>query len=142
MKKISYVLVADGGRAKILQSDGHLKDFAVIYEQVNFRGRQSRSDIDSDRAGMQHSGGGGFHSYAGDNDSHRHETEEFARELCKILQTARQAGKFDSLIIAAPPHFLGNLRQHLSQDCQNCLVKSLDKDLVQASVAELAEHLA
>jgi protein required for attachment to host cells len=43
-------------------------------------------------------------------------------------------------MIAAPPHFLGDLRQHLSSDCMKVLGKTLHKDLLRVPPADLLTH--
>ena len=51
-----------------------------------------------------------------------------------------QAGRFTSLLIAAPPHFLGDLRQHLSKDCQQIVGKTVNKDLLRSDDNGIIAH--
>lgn len=140
-----YVLVADGSRGKVYQSRVPLRAAHVldlVYDQVHFQSRRKAADLVSDRAGVQRSGTGGFHSFAGHEDSQEREQEEFARDLCRHLESERRAGRFDELVIAAPPHFLGLLRRHLSDGCREVLSESVDHNLLQLSDKELIERLA
>lgn len=133
-------LVADGSRGKVYLSESlRLEDSAlqIIYDQVHFQSRRKNAEPDSARAGGQPGGTGGFHGFAGDRGSHQGEVESFARDLCRVLHRECRAGHFDKLMIAAPPHFLGLLRKHLTNDCQEALVKTLDKNLLECTGREI-----
>lgn len=140
MKKTYYILVADAGAAKLYRTEGGSGTPELAHERSNPAGRKTRSELESDHPGMQRNSIGGAHSLGGDNDAQRHESEQFARELCSMLKREHGAGKFTDLLIAAPPHFLGELRQHLSADCQKVLGKTLHKDLLRTDPKNLLVH--
>lgn len=142
MKKTCYILVADSGAAKLYRTDADTPVPELTHERANPAGRKTRSEIDSDRPGEQRNTSGGMHGLGGDKDPHVHERERFARELCLMLQREHSAGHFTDLLIAAPPHFLGDLRQHLSTECQKTLGKTLHKDLVRTDPKDLMAHFA
>ncbi len=96
---------------------------------------------DSASAGFQKSGTQGYHSFAGDKDSHKHEEEKFAKSLGDILQSEYHGRKFDELIIVAPPRFLGDIRQSLSKDCMSVLAKTINKNLVKQTETEVIAQL-
>jgi protein required for attachment to host cells len=137
-----YILVADSSQAKLFRAEKPLKTLEIIFEKDHIQGRQKRSDIDSDRAGVRNSSTKGSHSFAGDKDSHKHEEEMFAKSLCNMLESEYKHRKYDGLILVAPPHFLGFIRQHLSKDCMSVLVKSINKNLVKQTETELIAQLA
>ncbi len=66
---------------------------------------------------------------------------EFARQLVKELETARENGTFKHLVLVAPPKFLGQLRAELAAPLEACVVQSLDKDYTHMSEDELAKHV-
>lgn len=140
MKKTHYILVADSGAAKIYKAENGLKTLELVLEQANPAGRKTKAELESDRPGVQRNDGGGTHGFGGDNNPHQHESEQFARSLCKLLQTDHQDGKFSDLMIAAPPHFLGDLRAHLSKDCQKVLGKTVNKNLVRSDDKGIIAH--
>lgn len=140
MKKDYYLLVADSGAAKLYRAEGTLDNLQLVHERANPEGRKMAGEIDSDRAGQQRNSIGGMHSLAGDHDPQRHASEQFARSLCKLLQHEHQDGKFSELLIAAPPHFLGELRAHLSDDCRKVLGKTVHKDLLRSDTQAIAAH--
>jgi protein required for attachment to host cells len=142
MKKIHYILVADAGAAKLYRTEGGAAALELAHERSNPAGRKTRTELDSDRPGVQRNRIGGSHGLGGDKDPHRHESEQFARELCHMLQREFAAGHFTDLMIAAPPHFLGELRQFLSPDCQKALGTTLHKDLLRIDPKDLLAHFS
>lgn len=142
MKKSHYILVADSGAAKLYRAEGALKDIELVHERSNPAGRKMRSELDSDRPGQQRNDGGGMHGLGGDSDTPRHESEAFARELCRLLEREREAMKFSDLMIAAPPRFLGELRQHLSEGCLKVLGQTIHKDLVRMPADDILSHFS
>jgi len=141
MSKSRYILVADAGRARIFKSDTGMTALELVQQLDNPGGRSTPAELQSDRPGQQRSGSGGFHGLGGDRNPQRHQSDEFAALLAGLLHSAHQSGKFAELLIAAPPRFLGELRQHLSADCQKTLGATVHKDLVRASDAEIISHL-
>jgi protein required for attachment to host cells len=142
MKKTYYILVADSGTAKLFRAQGGLNNLELVHEQSNPEGRKMRGELESDRPGQQRNDQGGAHGLGGDTNAHRHESDQFARELCGLLHREHEAKKFTDLLIAAPPHFLGDLRHHLSGDCQKVLGKEVHKDLVRADTSDILAHFA
>jgi protein required for attachment to host cells len=142
MKKIYYILVADSGAAKLFRAEGGLNALELVQEQANPEGRKTRSELESDRPGQQRNDSGGMHGLGGDSDAQQHERAKFARSLCTLLQSEQQAGKFTNLLIAAPPHFLGDLRQHLSKDCLRVLGKSVNKNLLRVGEKDVIAHFS
>jgi protein required for attachment to host cells len=140
MQHATYLLVADSGSAKCFRLSKATNKLELVHAEANPAGRLTRSELDADRPGSQMSGGGGFHSLGGDDSTHRHESVEFARGLSKYLHSEHTIGNFDSLLIAAPPRFLGELRQHLSKDCQAILQKTVNKDLLKVDEKALLAH--
>ncbi len=142
IKKIYYILVADSGAAKLFRAQDGLKEMEIVHEQSNPAGRKRRAELETDRPGQQRNDSGGMHGLGGDSDAHRHESEQFARELCHLLRREHELRKFTDLLIAAPPHFLGDLRQYLSHDCLKVMRKSVNKDLLHVDSAAILAHFS
>lgn len=139
MKKHLYILVADSGRAKVFSAETPLTSLEPVFDQVNFQGRKKASEVYSDRPGSKQTSTGGYHSFAGERNTH--EDEKFSRQLCKFLCDAHEGKKFDSLILIAPPHFLGELRAHLHKQCQEVLLNTIHKDLVKMPDRDIIDHV-
>ena len=140
MSKHVYILIADNGHAKVFKGTLPLTTLEIAYDHDHFEGKMKPSDVYADRPGRQPSGAGGFHSFAGERSTH--EDEHFARELCKFLDAEARAGSFDSLLLMAPPRFLGELRKHLTRDCEHKLLDSMALDLAKATTPSILQHLA
>lgn len=138
-KKPLYILVADTGRAKIFKAARPLESLEPVFDQVNFQGRKRPSEIYSDKAGSQNAGSGGFHSFAGERDTH--EDVRFSRELSRFLCEEHRAGKFSRLVLVSPPHFLGEMRKHLEHECPGIPLQTVNKDLVKMADDEILENL-
>ncbi len=142
MQHAVYLVVADSSQANVYATDNKLSTLELVVQQQHPSSRLTRSELDSDKAGSASSAGRGYHSLGGDANSHQHESEEFARSLGKFLHSEHLAGKFGQLLIAAPPHFLGDLRKHLGADCTKVLGKTVNKNLLRVGEAAIIEHFA
>jgi protein required for attachment to host cells len=140
MTSTTYLIVADSSHADIYQIDATFQSLQLVQKQEHSASRQTRQELDSDRPGRTASAGRGFHGLGGDQNTHQHESDEFARQLGHYLHQEHLAGKFQHLLLAAPPHFLGSVRQHLSSDCQKVLGKTVNKNLSRLSAAEILAH--
>lgn len=141
MSKVQYVLVADSSSARIYQSDARFTELTLIAQHNHPAGRMSGSELDTDRPGRRQGTRAGIHSVGGEDTSRQRENETFARELSQWLQAEHLAGKFTGLSIVAPPEFLGELRQQLSEDCAKVLVKTVNKNLMHEGDNVIIAHL-
>lgn len=139
-RKRLYVLVADNSQARLFESHTPARDLNEIMTQPHEEGRLKESERYSDRPGSDHGGVGAYQSYDRERPEDP-EQERFARDLGKRLDKARHEGRFDNLVLIAPPAFLGTLRRHLSKDCLAMVVKSISKDVVRLEPAAIAKHL-
>ncbi|MBW0147129.1 host attachment protein [Marinobacter arenosus] len=139
-RKQLYVLVADNAQATLFQATTPVKTLDEIMTKEHPAGRLRDSERYSDRPGSDHGGVGGHQSYDREK-SDDPEEERFARELSEQLEKARHEGRFDKLVLIAPPNFLGVLRHHLSKDCLAAVVKSIDKDLARQDHKAIIQHI-
>ncbi len=138
----TYLVVADSSQALIYLTDAKLETLQLVEHENHPSSRLTNAELDADKAGGAASAGRGFHSLGGDSNSHQEEAAEFALSLSRHLHSEHLAGKFNHLLIAAPPHFLGDLRHHLSADCQKILGKTVNKNLTRVGEAAILEHFA
>jgi len=71
----------------------------------------------------------------------RHEAELFAKRIADRLELVRAKGEWEQLILIATPEFLGVLRQQLSAKVAKLVSKTIDKNLVQKTEAEIRQYL-
>ena len=144
MPNRTWILIADGARARVLAQE---KDFAALepafeHEELTGSTAQSR-EIASDRPGRSFdSGGQGRHAMEPPTDPQRYAKFAFARELATRLEEAAHAGRFARLVLVAAPKTLGDLRELLPAAVKAKVVAEIDKDLTKVPRPELAKHLA
>lgn len=138
----TWVLIADGARARVVINDGPGKGVQQVFEDeflgVNAPGR----DLASDRPGRTFdSGGQGRHAMEPSSNPKDVEKHHFVEGLGKVLTDGLNKGSFDRLVLVAPPKVLGDLRATLSKNVQAKVTGELNKDLTHISLNDLPEHL-
>ena len=138
----TWILVADGSQARIASHMGPGKGLEPVLEnQLHGRNLPGR-DIMADRPGRAFdSAGQGRHAMEPVTDPRVHEKQDFIREIAALLDTESKRGRYDRLVIVAPPKALGYLRQELSDHVRSKVSGELDKDLVHVPLHDLAGHL-
>jgi protein required for attachment to host cells len=145
MTTTTWVLIADGARARLLAQDKPFDHLKPALEQEEFTGSTAQSkEIGSDRPGrsFDSSGLGGRHAMAPPTDPQRYAKFAFARELAERLEEAAHAGRFDRLVLVAAPKTLGDLRELLPGPVKAKVVAEIDKDLTHVPMRDLPKHLA
>jgi protein required for attachment to host cells len=140
----TWVLVADGARARLFRADRKARRLALLREEESVAARSKTSELMSDQPGraFDASGVGQRSAMEAPTDPKRLEKERFAQHLAAILAEAEGGGRFHSLVIAAAPQSLGDLRGHLSAAVSGRIEHELAKDLTWVSAHELEKHLA
>lgn len=141
-KRKTWVLVADGARARAfkLNREDKILEPAWQHELVGSN-RPSRA-IGSDRPGRTFdSAGEGRHAKEPPTDPARYEKERFAREVIRKLEGERRRHAFQALVIVAPPQFLGDLRAVMSDPLTECVSSEINKDLSKLKPAEIFVHI-
>lgn len=143
MKPITtWILVADGTRARILRNDGPGRGVHPITDDLlqgrNLPGRE----IMADRPGRTFdSVGAGRHAKEPRSDPREVEKRRFARRLAAMLDARLKRGRFDRLVLVAPPQELGRLRDELSPAVRKRVSAELNKDLTATALQDIPEHL-
>jgi protein required for attachment to host cells len=143
MPTTTWVLIADGARARVLAQARPFEPLEPAFEQEEFTGSRAQSkEIASDRPGRSFdSGGQGRHAMEPPTDPQRYAKFEFARDLAERLEEAAHAHRFDKLVLVAAPKTLGDLRDLLPDAVKAKVVAEIDKDLTKVPLHELPKHL-
>jgi protein required for attachment to host cells len=138
--KITWIAVADGGKALILINDGTdrapLLRVAAKNELENPPTGQQGADRPGRRAGPDQ------RSAIESTDWHAFEESRFIEELAGRLNQAAGRGQFEQLVIAAPPKVLGMVRPALSAQATALVVAEISKDLTKHPVDVIEKHVA
>ena len=138
----TWVLIADGARARILQADGESDGLQLVPGCEFGVDDPPDRDIDADKPGRTFdSVGSGRHGMEPKTSPHRHRKAEFARHLAEFLEKKRTQKAFERLLIAAAPVTLGDLRQTLSKGVKAAIGGEVAKDLTGIPDREIADHL-
>jgi protein required for attachment to host cells len=138
----TWVLIADGARARILENEGPGHGLTAI-EGLEFHGDHSAThDLVSDREGRSFSSHGpGRSAIDSRSDPHRDLKTKFAHLLAEVLARGLEQKSYERLIIVAPPVTLGDLRLAISDVVRSKVVGEVNHDLTKIPNGEVAEHL-
>ena len=138
----TWILIADGARARVLQNDGPGHGLHAV-EGLVFHGDHSAThDLVSDREGRSYSShGAGRSAIDSHSDPHRELKKKFAHRLADMLARGLEQHTYDRLIIVAPPGALGDLRAAISGHVRAKVVGEVAHDLTKTPNGEVADHL-
>lgn len=139
--KLWYV-IADGGRARFVERDEE-GAFRTLSSFVSTELHQSAHELGRDRpARVKESASPSRHAVEPRRDLHEAAKEDFIRTVADTLDAELKDGKFDELVLVAPPGVIGELKELLSKPTAKVVVKELHKDLTKFLDHELTGHLA
>jgi protein required for attachment to host cells len=139
----TWYVVADGGRARILTRRVKSAMFDTRTELTSADIHNRTHDLGAERPGRTHqSANTAHHAVEPRQDLHQAEKRAFIDHLAEALITENRAGAFDSLILAAPAHALGELNHALDAPTKLKIVFQLQKDLTHVPNAALSEHFS
>jgi len=140
-KTVTWVLIADGAQARVLENTGPGKGLKLV-EGLDWAIEPLQAqDIVTDRPGSK-SGGGAFGGgMAPKTDPVEHREAEFVKAVAQTLDRHQQQGDFDRLVIAAAPIALGDLRKAITAGVKKTVVAELNKDLTNLPTDKLNQHL-
>jgi protein required for attachment to host cells len=70
-----------------------------------------------------------------------HDEENFSRQLAAVLDKGCEASRYDSLVVVAPPAFLGILRKQFSDKVGKRIVKQFDSDISSYAARQISDYL-
>lgn len=139
----TWALVADRSQARILENRGPGKGLSVVEDVEHPEGHWQDRDVKSDKMGRAFDKGGeGRHAMESPDLPHEHLANMFAKHLAEKLRTARAAGRYQRLVLAAEPNFLGRLRAQLDDATRKLVTGEVGKHLLGAGDRDIADHLA
>jgi protein required for attachment to host cells len=104
---------------------------------VNPRTREQGTD----QPGRKHGSDGVSRSAVEQTDWHQQQEQRFAAQLAEVLYKLGHAGKFQQLVVVAPPRMLGDLRAKFHPAVSGAVIAELPRDLTQFSEPEIGAML-
>jgi protein required for attachment to host cells len=137
-----WILIADGGRARVLLRDGLGHGLSAVPGLTFEADLPMSHDIGNDRPGRSHeSHGQTRHAIEPHSDPHQQLKSTFLASLVSMLETHMKEKAFDQLAIIAPPAALGIMRPLLSGPLRAVVVAEIHKDLTKIPNSEVAAHI-
>jgi protein required for attachment to host cells len=141
MKPIrTYILVADGGRAHLLLSEGRGKPLAEVPGSDVRQDLKPDHELSAERPGRVYESANVSRHAIERDDLHRREKERFAQSLAEGLDKRFANKEYDRLVIAAAPETLGVIRASLSEKVRAVVLAEVAKDLTKIPNPELRHH--
>lgn len=139
---LTWILIADGARARIVKNAGPGRGVEADPNLVFRSEHRKLQEIMADRPGRAFdSVGSGRHAMTHGADAVREDERHFLQSLAKRLEREAVAGAYDRVILVAPPRALGDLRPFLSKPVRSRIHEEIAKDLTQLPNDQLADHL-
>lgn len=140
---VTWVLVADGTRAKVHGNDGPGKGiYPALERDFQLVDIAPTHEMVSDREGRgADPTGGGHHAMDPKTDPKRHAIETFHREIADVLEATAREKLYDRLVVVAPPRTLGDLRAALGPHAAALVKAEIEKDYVKLPPKDLERRL-
>jgi protein required for attachment to host cells len=140
-KRLCYV-IADGGRARLVERDD-AGAFRTVSSFVSTELHKKAHELGRDRpARVQESAGPSRHAVEPRRDLREAAKEDFIRTVADELDALQSEGKFDTLMLVAPPGVLTELKSALGKATSELVVDELQKDLTKVPDHDLPAHLS
>ena len=138
----TWILVADGGRARILEVAGKGKVLRMISGSDAKLDNPPSHEQGRDRPARVHELVGNVrHAVEPRHDPHRARETLFARQLGAMLGGYAARNDFDRLVLVAPAAMLGDLRRALQPQVLEKVVAEVDKDLTKIPTHNVLAHI-
>ena len=141
-KRRTWIVVANGTTARALENEGVGKGLnpAPAFEMTV--ASPPTRELGSDRPGRVHDRfGQGRHAMEPKADWHRQEKAEFAKAVAEKIESAARAGRYDRLVLVAPPTVMGDIRSALGRHARDLIIGEITKDLTRSDLADIDQHL-
>ncbi len=141
LRRDTCVVVADGEKAFFLRNEGDaLQPRLKVMFELRVENPPTHAQ-GSDRPGRFHDGPSPHRSAVDDTDWHRVAKERFAAEVAERLYHMAHRREFGSLVLAASPLVLGEMRKSLHREVVDLIAAEIPKTLTGHPAAEIQKVL-
>ena len=142
-RRLTWVVVADGSRARVLTYSAHDTTLRAHHEWLAPGAHAGPGDVHPEHVGSAHaSAAHARHAKNPQSDPHNRGKIEFAKEVAHRIEEANRRREFDALVLVAPGHVLGEIRRDFSKAVHDNITCELAKDLTKTSTNDLPDLLA
>ena len=146
LPKEMLLVISDSKRALLLRNEGtEIHPSLAVVERIESAGTVVEPD-GSDRSGRRFGGSNGvvpfgFQSAMKQSDTQRLQSMEFADQLTDELTKLFRQDRFKNVVLAAPPAFLGALRDAMPPEVARCVAAEIPKHLTEATIEDIQSVL-
>lgn len=139
----TWILIAQNSYGSIYELQKQPFSLKLIQRFEHPEGRLKQEELTTDHPGRSKSmGTSGKHGMGQEVSAREVERRKFVRQLCNHIDLSYEQQKFKELILAAPPEFLGELRNTLPNKILTLVAREIAKDFPQwMTEAELGKQL-
>ena len=142
----AWILVGDASKATLYNAELPESQWSRVESFEHPEGRERSREIEATSPpgrGQQGAAQGGRRTAFEPRTTPKEaELQRFARQLSTYLEAAVARRSFESLVLVAPPHFLGTLNGMLGRQTVKCVRATVDQDLTMLDAPELRQRLA
>lgn len=138
----ALVMVGDGSKALFLRNVGTATRPSLETQRVLEQDDAPTREQGTDRPGRRSDSGPGHKSAMSETDWHQLGEDRFAREIAQALYQAAHAGRYQKLVVVAPPRTLGMLRQEYRPEVSDRIIAEFPKTLTQHEVGQIERLIA
>jgi protein required for attachment to host cells len=141
----TWILIADTARAKLLTTELPEQAWTVVEAFENAGAHLTSKDLSPTPPGkMKQSGDAKSRhtSFEPRTTPKAAELDRYVQRLTNFLEEATARRGYDRLVLVAPPHLLGMLRNQLGKQSAARMQAAIDKDLVALDNDEIRERLS
>lgn len=142
IKTGTWVLIADGEKALILENVGDDMDFNFDVVRKDTQPNPPTSEQGADAPGRFNDGPSVHRSSVETTDWHQLSKDRFAADLSDMLYKRAHANDFRDIVLVAPPKTLGALRQEMHSEVSDKVVAEIPKTMTNIPVDEIEKLLA
>lgn len=139
LPRARWYLFANQSEAVIFTGDAVGPHFFVARLKNN-RARRRERELGDDRPGRVVSGSS-RHSLGREKVHHQHHIETFVARIAARLGRGLNEGRYDDLVVAAEPHFLGLLRKSLPEKVSEKVAEEIHKEFPPMSAVEARQRI-
>lgn len=136
----TWILLCEASRARLFTNDGHGR-FTEHSAYAHPGSRVHGHDMVSDRPGRRSEAPGHHGGLSPDAEPREVEAQRFALSLAGMLKQGLNRHAYDELVLAAPPHFLGLLRNALDSQVAARIAATFDKNFITLQPREIESRI-
>ncbi|MBK7842624.1 MAG: host attachment protein [Bdellovibrionales bacterium] len=135
--KNAWILVADESHAKVFRLISLTQGVKFVKGLEFPEGRDKIHEFTVERPTLKGYTRTHQHTTGTEVDIERQLAQRFSKAIADVLEKSRCKSDFESLILVAPPKFLGELRNSLTEETKKLVHGSLNKEMTLSTESEI-----